>query len=406
YVNVINEGDFHTEALTVSGNKVTDKDNKEVNPIDIYVERLAAKVSMLLPEDNKFEITMTVADDEADKDHNGDVTAKTRLFLEITGLTVANVEPQSYIAKNIEGLNNPLNGWDWNKSVDFRSHWAKSMLYGDNFDATKLVGATFADAIENGTKPVYTYETTNTLANVINGADASTEAQRVYDPNVACALITAKIVGEDNKAVELIKFQGNFYEKNTFINYILARLNAQPAGLNYYTKTEKEDGTIEYNQIDTTCINLSLAGTGIGHVNLTLKSGLDLYSKNSEGAYTATAAGTAANAINGRIADIITASNPAEAFAGGSCYYTIPIAHMVQLTDKTKKYYADKEAQFGIVRNHWYQLQITNVAKLGHGIFDPDKEEIKPEIPQDDTYGVAAQIHVLSWKIVNQQVDL
>ena len=52
-------------------------------------------------------------------------------------------------------------------------------------------------------------------------------------------------------------------------------------------------------------------------------------------------------------------------------------------------------------------LNITSLSNLGKGIFDAD-EVIVPDDPikEKELYQVGANIKVLSWKVVNQNVEL
>jgi len=59
----------------------------------------------------------------------------------------------------------------------------------------------------------------------------------------------------------------------------------------------------------------------------------------------------------------------------------------------------------GVVRNHIYDISLNMVYGIGTPVYDPT-ENIIPEKPQkDDTY-VAAEIKILSWRLVTNNVDL
>ena len=63
------------------------------------------------------------------------------------------------------------------------------------------------------------------------------------------------------------------------------------------------------------------------------------------------------------------------------------------------------EADYGVVRNHYYQALINKVENLGSAVYDPD-EIIIPNNEDKETYYIGAQIYILSWKIVKQDVEL
>ena len=59
---------------------------------------------------------------------------------------------------------------------------------------------------------------------------------------------------------------------------------------------------------------------------------------------------------------------------------------------------------FGVVRNHWYRLNVRTIANVGIPVDDPD-QPIIPD-PEDDYY-VAFEIVVLPWHIIDMgEIDL
>ena len=61
---------------------------------------------------------------------------------------------------------------------------------------------------------------------------------------------------------------------------------------------------------------------------------------------------------------------------------------------------------YGVVRNHLYNLTLTEVEGLGTPVTDPDNpiDPEKPD-PEDESY-IAAQIQILKYKVVTQNVTL
>ena len=93
-------------------------------------------------------------------------------------------------------------------------------------------------------------------------------------------------------------------------------------------------------------------------------------------------------------------------------FYSVPIEHLVS-TNQTKNYQVEEEGNYGIVRNHWYQLNVSKVLSLGHGVFKPgdiegddETEESIPYDPKTERVALAAKINILSWKIVEQDIEL
>ena len=80
----------------------------------------------------------------------------------------------------------------------------------------------------------------------------------------------------------------------------------------------------------------------------------------------------------------------------GDTYYYTPIKHLGK---------PGTLGEYGIVRNHSYQVTIQNIKGFGTPVYDP-KKEIDPMIPSDDNTYLAASIKVLSWRVVSSTVDL
>jgi hypothetical protein len=59
-----------------------------------------------------------------------------------------------------------------------------------------------------------------------------------------------------------------------------------------------------------------------------------------------------------------------------------------------------------MVRNHLYDITISAVQGLGTPVYDPSRI-ITPEKPEDDQFSyIAAQINVLAWRVIQQDVTL
>ena len=87
-------------------------------------------------------------------------------------------------------------------------------------------------------------------------------------------------------------------------------------------------------------------------------------------------------------------------------YYCIPVEHLRggKFNVGSDLKVTVNEADYGVVRNHYYKLTVNSITKLGTAVYNPD-EEIVPNM-DPETYYVGAQVNILSWKVVNQSVDL
>ena len=168
----------------------------------------------------------------------------------------------------------------------------------------------------------------------------------------------------------------------------------------------EDEATGKYVQIDHDCVEL--ANDRDGKVYLKLKplaAGTSLYRKSGE-TY-APASDTELGEVEKNMKDF-NAYNEAIGYKNGLMYYNIPIEHLnnaATTTDAENKRVIPV-AKYGIVRNHHYVVTVNSLTKIGKGIFDPEEEIVPGKNDEKDTYYVGARINILSWKIVNQNVNL
>lgn len=101
-----------------------------------------------------------------------------------------------------------------------------------------------------------------------------------------------------------------------------------------------------------------------------------------------------------------------ESFKNGKAYFNVPLKHIFYnpaLYDENKAsndFDAEKAqlGDYGVVRNHVYQLTINGIQGLGSGIGDLNQPIVPPT--EVDNYYIAAKLNILKWRIVSQSVDL
>lgn len=114
----------------------------------------------------------------------------------------------------------------------------------------------------------------------------------------------------------------------------------------------------------------------------------------------------ALNYVNRQLAGQL---NYAHAFTSGKCYYTIPIQHLgytentagAPLTDGKLDWSKVRVGDFGLVRNHVYDINITNINGYGTGILDLDNPIVTPM--ETNSYWIKYSLNVLNWRIVPTQ---
>jgi hypothetical protein len=93
----------------------------------------------------------------------------------------------------------------------------------------------------------------------------------------------------------------------------------------------------------------------------------------------------------------LAAVQPALVYKGGMTYYWLDIKHLGA---------KDKAAEYGIVRNHVYKVNITDIKGFGTPIYDPNEDFIVPDKPEDIVTYVSAQINILSWRVVEGNYEI
>ncbi len=194
---------YHATHILPDNFKTTPEDAvKDGNTVNIYVERLAAKVEVnvnvtdnakivKIGDKTYYELEQTIAG--SDNTQNGAVTVPgedegngtvspvldTKLYLEVLGWELNTTADYSYMSKNIN------TGWDytwgWNDSNNRRSYWATSYAWGekavnDDVTTTKL-SYVYTDKLtrEVGKSVAYCNENTNDYNNIFGDEFAGQE---------------------------------------------------------------------------------------------------------------------------------------------------------------------------------------------------------------------------------------
>lgn len=408
------------------------------NTVTVYVERLAAKVKLsnavtgqdkatftyVAKQYDGYKINMTIAgsDNDLDKDHN-------ELYVVVEGwdINATVAEDNSYMFKNLSDSWATNDVWaGWQKASDKRSFWGQSTLY-DQDPSGKLTYLDY-NSLENTVGGVdYCAEHTNTTANILNNNE-------IIKKNVTSVVLKARVfekTGEGTAATyapaELVEHVGLHFKKSDFNNYVLNSINASSTSLNIWKRT-KHNATGEtdkdgnpvyednYEQISGNCFTFASKADGkTGEVVIKaalpkLAEGESYWHRTVSGgketwtAYPAAASEgnlTADQQLDKYVTDLKLA--PVYVYTDGKMYYNIPIKHLNE--DKTK------EGGYGVVRNHLYDVSFSKIEKIGHAVFNPGDASAKgePIIPDDDdndTYFLGADINILSWKIVKQDIEL
>ncbi len=352
-------------------------------PVKMYVERVLAKVrTSVAPSLVGTSVGGTViyktgstSDKEASNGNND-------VYVKFLGWDVTTLANKSYLVKNINASWEDADVFDfWNYAPYYRSYWAI------NPTGLSYEYLTFneIDTSLDGTTPVYCQEN---ASNASDGTDpALGERTQV--------IVAGELVDKEGNTLALAEWQGFRYKAEDVAAAVLATLQNQGY------KVELTDQALTANDIIDFKTPIDLDGKYEG---LAKAYGHEVYPQLNEEHREKVTIKTQGGDVVADVNTLLFNLGSAKYWKDGLTYYYIDIQHLGK-TD-------DPQGHYGVVRNHIYDVKITSVAGLGTPVFDPSKDTTEPEeeiIPEKPTYEdsyLAAQINILSWRVVNQNADL
>ena len=367
----------------------------EGNPVEAYVERLAAKVKV------EFAESLGTSGKIGSFTVNG--TSKD-LYFNVTGWGLNATTKDSYCFKNINtGWTEETLGFKWNDAANFRSYWGKSTNYG-----TGIYPGTYGSSVDNYDEKTATlnYITYNDLKVGINGnayCRENTNDPEVLGKNfsgtVTSVLLKAQVTDKEGNAVTLYNFAGSLYDE---ANYKAAALNSFEASTtNRIWKKTVSGGNTTYTKVTADDLSVVISADGYAHVELKEASNY-CFGAGETSTKDATTA-EINKLLNGD--EAYKYNTGCSFYKEGMMYYNIPIEHLRDDGKYNDSDYVQKEGNYGVVRNHYYIITVNSIRNLGKAVNVPD-ERIIPNDDDVKNYFVAAKINVLSWKVVRQSVDL
>ena len=378
-------------------------------PVDIYVERVNAKVNAKIDAayqrdgesepawkknaEGQYQIQVGSIDVTTyDENTNAAPTTKTYpVYAVVQGWQVADANGKAEVCKqiNTSWYAGQLGISPWTTSDYHRCFWSKSVPFtsgaqgGVNHPVNpKFKDITLSLSNEFSTTPVYTLPNTPTEV-IANPKTSLNELTKL--------IVAAKLVYKDGnsnyKPAQVCQYRGLTYLGEDAVKKQIAGSFTQ-----YFKKASDASGATIYKSLEASDIAFKTA-PGSSEVKnyevvATLASTVgDLYVKSGE---------TWTIASKDDINVALAKETAQVRSTDGATYYYTPIKHLGE---------AGKLGEYGIVRNHSYQVTIQNIKGFGTPVYDP-KKEIDPMIPSDDNTYLAASIKVLSWRVVSSKVDL
>lgn len=371
------------------------------SPVDVFVERVNAKVKTTVGDANFVKVTTDVELDGVNfkgkyktKDPVGKLatiqpdgtTKETDVYAYIDAWGLGDEDSWAMLYKQIDVQNwtdatlgfsatNP-----WSVAAYHRCFWGKSVAFGGTSTNSPVNHPYKEIKAELGTA-LYTLPNTPTSYN----EGVFTDPMKSYLTKIMVAARLAYDVAGTVRPAEICTYKGQKFLGKDNVKTVIAReLRTYYKKITSDTYKEIEASDIDFSSKVTSTSGLKLQNY---QVVADLRSGLtELYQKKG-GSYVPVAVATVKAEMQQAPVDI---SN------GGKTYYYTPIKHLG---------IKDSKAEFGVVRNHSYQVEISSIKGFGTPVYNPDTEII-PVLPSDDLTYLAAKISVLSWRVVSSKVDL
>ena len=371
-------------ASLVAGHVKTSEADAKTNPVDLYVERVAAKVTADF-DLNAFEVGNGT---NWDTNKYGTKTAVGKIgdynvYAVIDGWGLADENGKAEVEKQVEttwadgtlGIT-PWTTYDyrrcfWENSVDFSSGTGSNRPVNHPFNDFKAKKQDVLYTLPNTPLSPITDKNENYVTKFLVAATLKYEdgAHNWHTADI-CKYNGVEILGVDNLKTQVAL---------TFSKYYTSTDNGTT-----HTQLTKDD--IAFTEPTTSSMkSYQVTPTLVDAPAGTTKK---YYTKSSTGAYTEVPEGEVNAAIGADKAEIRT---------DGKAYYYVPIRHLA--TDPTTLGY------YGVVRNHFYKITLSGITGFGTPVYNPDKE-IDPTVPTYSNTYLAARVQVLQWRVVNQNVNL
>ena len=378
----INAGEDVCASL-VAGHLTTSEKTAMENPVDLYVERVVAKVTADVDKDafkvgdgSNWETTKYGTTTAVGKYGDYDVYAV------IEGWGLAEENGKAEVEKQVDKswTDGTLGIGTWNTYDYHRSFWERSVAFNTGVDGNQPVNHKYEEFKAKMKDELYTLP--NTPIEKVTNLNTN---------NLTKLLVAATLRYKDaennwNNA-EICRYNGmNFLGIDNLKKHVASTFSQ------YYTSTDATHYTqlsasdIDFKDPDATMVQYRVTPTLAADQEGVTKK---YYTKNL---------GTTSDftEVNKSIVLAAIEASKAEVRKDGKAYYYVPIKHL----GKTGEL-----GEYGVVRNHFYKITLTGIKGFGTPVYNPDKV-IDPTVPSYDNTFLAARVQVLQWRVVNQNVSL
>ena len=371
-------------ASLVAGHVATSAEDATKKPVELYVERVVAKVTANVDE-TAFKLG-DGTDWEATKYGTKTAVGKigdNEVYAVIDGWGLASENGKAEIEKKVDKTwsDGNLGFSPWTTSDYHRCFWEQSVAFDAGIGGNQPVNHKYSDLKTKMNEVLYTLPNTpaNKVTDLQNNdltklAVAATLKYKDADGNWQnadiCRYNGVQFLGVDNLKKQVALTFSQYYTSTDAHTY--TQLSASDIDF------KDPDGTMQQYRVTPT---LAADPTGV-----------------TKKYYTKTTTGTTSNFTEVDKSIVLAAIEAAKAEIrkGGKAYYYVPIKHLGNTGEL---------AEYGIVRNHFYKITLSGIKGFGTPVYNPD-QVVKPVVPTyEDTY-LAARVQVLQWRVVNQNANL
>lgn len=372
-------------ASLVAGHVTTSAETAKTKPVDLYVERVVAKVTADVDE-TAFE-RGNGTNWEADKYGTKTAVGKSGdydVYAVIEGWGLANENGKAEVEKQVDKTwtNGTLGFTPWTTADYHRCFWETSVAFDAGAGGNQPVNPTFNQLKAKMQDVLYTLpntpESKDKIANLKDNdltkfAVAATlrykDAAGNWHNAEICRYNGVSILGIDNLKRQVALTYSQYYTSTDATNY--TQLSKDDIDF------KNPDGTMQQYRVTPTLAN-DPAGT--------------------KKYYTKTNTGTTPTFTEVPKDKVLAAieADKAEIRRDGRAYYYVPIKHLGG---------SGELAEYGIVRNHFYKITLSGITGFGTPVYDPDKV-VDPIVPTYEKTYLAARVQVLQWRVVNQNASL
>ena len=378
----INAGEDVCSSL-VAGHLTTSEKTAMENPVDLYVERVVAKVTADVDKDafkvgdgSNWETTKYGTTTAVGKYGDYDVYAV------IEGWGLAEENGKAEVEKQVDKswTDGTLGIGTWNTYDYHRSFWERSVAFNTGVDGNRPVNHKYEEFKAKMKDELYTLP--NTPIEKVTNLNTN---------NLTKLLVAATLRYKDAENnwhnAEICRYNGmNFLGIDNLKKHVASTFSQ------YYTSTDATHYTqlsasdIDFKDPDATMVQYRVTPTLAADPEGVTKK---YYTKNP---------GTTSDFTEVNKSTVLAAieASKAEVRKDGKAYYFVPIKHLGK---------AGELGEYGVVRNHFYKITLTGIKGFGTPVYNPELV-IDPTVPTYDNTYLAARVQVLQWRVVNQNVSL